>query len=96
MFGITNQTPLLVSINLIIVVLCYYVLKPAYVYPCNLTKQSRNLGIFLIFTFTMFSFWGADWFGYIVEYESVRTFGSLHTHLEDVYVWIIENIAPTY
>ena len=70
-----KQTPLLVAINIVLIVLLYYLTKPALVNR-ELSKNKRALVIVFSFFFCIFSFWGADWFHYLNLFESIKKNGA--------------------
>ncbi len=96
MFGISEQTPFLVFTNIVMLFLIFNTTKQALHPPYVIDKSNRKITIFLFFVFSLFSFWGADWFGYIEAYQLVVNYGYEHTHMESVYVWIIQNLASNY
>ena len=72
----------------------FVTLRPAYKFPFRLKKRSRYLGILLMVVFCLFPFWAGDYFHSIESYTLIKQGG--YSRFEDVYVWIIENIAPSY
>lgn len=92
-----SQTPALVISNMVLLMIIYYSLQPAY-YNLEANPPKRlYLGITCIFLFTMFSFWIHDWFGYQREYLLIRDseWYRERTSLEPVYIWIIMH-CPDY
>lgn len=90
-----QQTPLLVLSNLLIIILIYSLMKPAMCYPFKVGENRRKITQLLIIIFCIFSFWGADWFHYIYEYNMLRDMGDFKTNLEDVYMYIAR-YSPSY
>lgn len=56
--------------------------------------EKKNIGIVCLFLFFIFAFWGADWFHMANFYPLLQS--GHRTHMEDLYVWIAQNIAPNY
>lgn len=73
----------------------FFTLYPAHKFPYKLPKFRRVLGILLIFLFCLFPFFGGDYFHYMVSYEEAK-FANGYYHIEDVYVWIVQNICNSY
>lgn len=86
-----SQTPILVASNMLLLVIIYYSLQPAYYQLTKNPPVRTYLGIFSIFLFTIFCFWIFDWFGYQEIYLLIQEseFFRERTHMEPVYVWII-------
>lgn len=89
-----HQTAWMVFFNILIVFCNYCVLKDALKYPFKVSKAKYNIGWILCLLFCLFSFWGTDWFHYLETYVFIKD--GYRTNLEDVYVWIIQNISPDY
>ena len=90
----TEQSALLVLLNIIMIGCNYLVLKDSLKNPYHTTIGKYRLGVFLCSLFCLFSFWGTDWFHYLETYDIIRA--GYETNLENVYVWIIQNISPYY
>lgn len=90
----TEQSALLVLLNIIMIGCNYLVLKDSLKNPYHTTIGKYQLGVFLCSLFCLFSFWGTDWFHYLETYDIIRA--GYETNLENVYVWIIQNISPYY
>ena len=85
----------LVFINIILMLIIFWCFKDAKLYPYYIkSKAKKNLGIICIFFFFLFAFWGADWFHIAVFYPYLRA--GERTHMEDIYQWIAQNVAPNY
>lgn len=89
-----EQTAGLVLFNVCLVLFIYCLMDKALKPPFIVPVGNRNLTIILMFIFVLFSFWGADWFHYYSEFGNLRRGG--RTNLEDVYVWIAQNLSPNY
>lgn len=89
----TEQTALLVLLNIIMIGCNYLVLKNSLRTPYYTTKGKYYLGVLLCLLFCLFSFWGTDWFHYLEAYDIIRL--GYETNFENVYVWIIQN-SPSY
>jgi len=90
----TLQTPFLVLISILIVILIYIVLRPVKRYPlgnCNGRYVSASL---LCIAFCVFSFWDTDWFHYLNAFDDLKA--GYSGHMEEVYVWIAQNLSPNY
>lgn len=89
-----KQSALLVLMNIIMIGCNCLVLKKSLKAPYHTTIGKYRLGVFMCLLFCLFSFWGTDWFHYLEDYFFIRD--GYRTNLEDVYVWIIQNISPNY
>lgn len=90
-----SQIPSLVLSNLIfIVILCGLTYRSLY------TKKSSHakniLVIFMCFAFCLFSFWGADWFGYQSYFEMANSRHSYNVPMEVPYIWLMSDVCNTY
>lgn len=92
----SGQTAFLVFQNLVLLFLAYIVMAPSIKEPCKVSKGRLFFGLLLCFLFCMFSFWGADWFGYIYEIGIIQDYGASNSNLESFYVWIVENVTDNY
>lgn len=90
-----RQTPLLVAINIILFLVLLLLTRPSLT-SGTLPRFKRRLVYFLLLLFCIFSFWGADWFHYLDLFRLLKNNPYDNTHLEPFYVWVINNIAPTY
>ena len=92
-----SQTPMLLFSNMLMMFVIYYCLQPAFYYRESLPPVRFYLGVGVIFTFCIFSFWILDWFGYQKEYIVIRQLEWYRevTSLEPVYVWLILH-CPDY
>lgn len=78
----------------IVWILTFIVLSQSNRFPFELNKKRRFIGIILILVFCLFNYIDGDYFHYKSMYnDAVNGF---RYHLEDVYFWIIDNIANTY
>lgn len=85
----------LVFTNIILMLIIFWCFKDAKLYPYYIkSKTKKNLGVICIFLFFLFAFWGADWFHIVVFYPYLRA--GERTHMEDIYQWIAQNVAPNY
>ena len=92
--SITKATPLLVLFNILLLLLMAYLLKPAWSEPYHTTRGKYRTAVALTVAFCLFSFWGADWFGYQQTYYSILA--GYQTNLESLYVWLIEDVCSGY
>lgn len=85
----------LVLSNVILMLIVYFCFKNAKKYPFIIfSKTNKLLGISSLFLFFLFAFWGNDWF-HVAEFYPLLRAGD-RTHMEDVYSWIAQNLAPNY
>lgn len=91
-----TQTPLLVGFNLILIGIIFLLLYPAYFKNIATPKWQIYTAVFCIFLFSMFSFWGSDWFHYQNDFIKIKNYANTRTNIEDVYVYIIKNICANY
>ena len=89
------QRPWMVFVNLVLLFLLYYIYNPSS-RGVSISKSRKRLGAFLILVFCLFSFWGTDWFHYYNLYNELKYDPYKATHLEDVYVWIINTLSFNY
>lgn len=92
-FLATKQTAVLVFFNLCLLLVMFALMRKA-LRGSNVSLGNRRITIFFMFVFVLFSFWGADWFGYYSSYLTIRMDGN--TNLEDIYYWIIQQASPNY
>lgn len=90
----TEQTAGLVFFNLCLILLMYALMKKTLRPPYIAAFTNRSVTIFLMFVFVLFSFWGLDWFGYQSSFEHLKS--GYSGHMEDIYVWIAQNLSPNY
>ena len=90
----TEQTAFLVFFNICLLLIMYMLMKRASHPPYAVSASNRNVVILLMFVFTIFSFWGTDWFSYFHVLGELKTGG--RTNIEDVYFWIAQNLSPNY
>ena len=90
----TQQTPVLVLFNIILLLLLYLTLKEATEPPHMVSLAKYRFALFLCVVFCIFSFWGADWFHYLEAFPMLQS--GEKGHMEDVYVWIAQNLSPNY
>lgn len=79
--------------DLLLWFMIFITFKQALRKPYKVTPKNRNLGIFIITIYIIFSFWG-DWFHYNKEIVSMHN-GSGQGY-EDVFNWIINHICFHY
>lgn len=72
-----------------------FTLYPTTKYPYRLLKSRKYIGLFFILLFCLYPFFGGDYFHYMETYSDAKLKGSYY-HLEDVYVWIIQNLCNSY
>lgn len=95
MFESLSQTPLLVSLNLLLIFILYIYTKPAFV-SRYLSPVRIKVAIALCFVFCLFSFWGADWFGYLSYFEWAKSGFIEQVPMESFYLWLIDEVCTNY
>lgn len=89
-----ERTGFLVFLNLAMFALAFLLLQPALV-PHNGSKQQGYLlGWVMIMLFSIFAFWGNDFFHMAISYSYIASGG--FTHMEAIYVWIMQNVCHDY
>ena len=89
-----QQTPFLSALNILMIFLLFFLTRPT-LKNGQLSQSRRLLVSILVVVFCLFSFWGKDWFGYLNYYTLVKDDG-INIPLEDVYLWVIDNLCPNY
>lgn len=87
-------TSLQVFSNILEIAIIFFLLKDSLKSPYHVNKQKRNLAIFVMFVFILFSFWGADWFHYYEGY--VDMLKGERGHMEPIYEWIAKHLSFNY
>lgn len=90
----TEQTAPLVFFSLCLLLLMYALMKKSLRPPHTVDHSIRRITTLLMFVFILFSFWDRDWFGYQGSYEYLKV--GFAGHMEEVYVWIAQNLSPNY
>ena len=90
-----ERTGFLVLLNIIMMIFAYMAFRPVLSRPFSISAFRRIFGYFIIFSFCIFAFWGNDWFHIAVSYTSLKT-DTINSHLEDVYLFLIQKICPNY
>lgn len=83
-----------ILIDIAIWLLLCYNLGYATKKPYSLPKRNRIMAYLLILLFCLFPFFGGDYFHYLTNYNNVKL--GHYTHLENVYIWIIQNVGFSY
>lgn len=94
MFDNLYQSPLLVFSNILLILYLYYLLKPSMQPPYSVKNRTYYWSLLLNLIFCLFSFWGLDWFGYLMSFNEIKQ--GYETNMEFVYVYIITNICGNY
>ena len=85
-------------IHVVLLDLLLYLLILLIGYNCmqtgKISKSQFVLTMFLFVIFCLYPAWGGDYFHYRESFQYVRQ--GYGTHMEDVYVYIIQNITSTY
>ena len=91
----TQQTTILVLVAIALLLMNYLTLRGALYSPYRVTTMQYRLGVTSILLFCVFSFWGTDWFHYLEVFPILQS-GYKNSNIEDVYVWIAQNLSPNY
>lgn len=91
----SKQTPLLVFLNIIVVFLLYRTLRPVLANNYYVRETKYKYIWLVILVFCIFSFWGTDWYGYLLYYERVKSGWSENVPMEDFYIWLMD-VLPSY
>lgn len=92
MFELVQNSPFLISINIIMLVVMWYTMRPAIYYADGVVSTSRlYFTLFMWFAFDIFAFWGSDWFHLYVKYQDIMNGDPM---VEHIYTWIAHNLAP--
>ena len=91
-----EQTPTLVAFNLLLISLIFLFLNPTFFKSSTPPKWQVFTAVACIFLFSMFSFWGSDWFHYQEDFRKIKTYTNIRTHIEPVYIYIIKQLCPHY
>lgn len=89
------QTPLLVFSNLLLIFILNRYTRPAFV-SCHLSQMRIRVTIILCFVFCLFSFWGADWFGYLQYFIWAKSGGIEQVPMESFYLWLLDEVCTNY
>lgn len=89
-----HKTAILVLFNIVLFSFIYWAYHAAKNKPYRVHGNNHAIGSILIYIFSVFAFWGNDWF-HIYNFYPYLQAGD-DTHFEDVYVWIASNIASNY
>ena len=93
--GKLMQTPTLVFIDIIISFFLFLLTFKAL--QGKLFMRSRIILIYsLILLFCLFSFWGADWFGYQSYFELAKNNHYANIPMEEFYIWLVEKVCSNY
>lgn len=92
MFELVQNNPSLVLINIIMLIIMWFTMRPA-IYYTDGTVSPQRLYFTLImwFAFDIFSFWGSDWFHLYERYDDIMQGSPI---VESVYTWIAQRLAP--
>lgn len=72
----------------------YASLKPVLKAPYTILNRNQRWAYVFILLFCLFPFFGGDYFHYILNYDAAKSGG--YAHIEDIYVWFIENWCTSY
>ena len=89
-----QQTAISVLLNILLFLIIYLYYRNAKCRPYRIPQNAHIVATLLILVFNIFSFWGTDWFHLYDAYPSIQN--GDRTHVEDVYVWMSQNIAANY
>lgn len=89
----TEQTPQLIFLDIILMLLLFVTLRRALFKPYTVRHSQYKFAVFLCLMFCLFSFWGSDWFHYIDVFEKLKK--GQDSHVENIY-FFIASISPNY
>lgn len=89
-----ERTGFLVFLNIAMFAIAYFSLKPALDLPKAFQQSRYLMGWSMIVLFFIFAFWGNDFFHIAIAYSYIANGG--RTHMESIYVWIMQNLCPEY
>lgn len=84
----------LVLINIIMLILNFILSRQSLHDPYTINAGKRRFVVFMCFLFVLFSFWGSDWFHYVVGYKSLLS--GQTGHMEDVYLFVAQKMSFGY
>lgn len=84
----------LVFLNILMFAVAYISFKPAYDSVHTLSRTRAFVGGVMIVLFSVFAFWGNDFFHIANAYSYISNGGN--THMEDIYVWFMQNLCWDY
>lgn len=90
------QSPILVASNLLLIGLIFLFLYPTFSKDNIPPRWQVYAAITCVIIFSMFSFWGTDWFHYQEDFQKIKTYTNIRTHIEPVYIFIIKQLCPHY
>lgn len=61
-----------------------------------LSPMRVKVTVLLSFLFCLFSFWGADWFGYLSYFKWAKSGGIEHVPMESFYLWLVDKVCTDY
>ena len=89
------QTPFLVFTNIVFILFLFLYTKPAFL-TGSFSPKKIWVTFFLCFVFCLFSFWGADWFGYLAYFQRAASEGINRVPMEDFYLWLLDKVCHNY
>lgn len=89
------QTPALVLIDIIISLFLFLLTYKA-LHGKSFTRSRIIFVYSLILLFCLFSFWGADWFGYQSYFELAKNSYYANIPMEEFYIWLVEKACGSY
>lgn len=95
-FLFPEQTPILIISNIVILGIIFLLLKPVYFERKRISNLNYSIALFFIVLFSLFSFWGADWFNYQSIFDELKRKETFRGHMEDIYVFSIRYIFHYY
>lgn len=91
-----RQTPLLVFSNLLLIIIIFTALAPSFFRNKKVQTWRVAIAILCSFLFVLFSFCDTDWFHYQELFTYIKTHTTFHTHIEDVYIYLIKHVCPNF
>ena len=93
--GHTSQTPALVFLNIVLILLLFGLTYSAYRRK-KLSTLKKVSVLIICLLFCTFSFWGTDWFGYMEYFTLVRSGFSSRVPMEEFYLWLMGDVCGDY
>lgn len=90
------QTPALVAFDLLLFLGISILLGPAYFRRANIGRWRIGISCLFIILFFLFSFVDSDWFHYEEIFQKINTYSNFHSHMEDIYVFLMKDVCPDY
>lgn len=92
MFELVQNNPILILINIIMLAIMWFTMRPAIIYTDEqVSSRQLYFVLFMWFVFNICSFWGSDWFHLYTAYDDIMKGDPI---VEKIYTWIANKLAP--